>query len=647
MDEANILDQAAKLEVENVGGIDKASVDFSPGITVLEGRNATNRTSLLRSIMAVMGSDNASLKADADEGRVALDVGEETYVRTFTRTNGSVTAGGNPYLDEPELADLFAFLLETNEARRSVIRGADLHELIMRPVDTESIQSEIQQLERERSQIDDELDELNELKGEMPKLEEDRSQLKGEIEAKKEELVAKEEEIETLDADIDETREEKQELEARLDELREKRAELDRVRSDIEVEQESIEALTTERRDLESEFDELPDTPMGEHDELKNEITRLRDRKESLESEVSNLQNVIQFNKERLEESEGTVTSVLSAQETDSTVTDALVDDTVVCWTCGSEVEEENITQTLDQLRDIRQDKLETVRDLESELSQLKGKQQEYREQQQRRESIERKLSGIESEIAEREERLDDLRDEREHFNEGIEDLESEIETLESEDFSEILDLHKEANQLEFELERLESELEDVTEQIGSIEERLTEETQLNSQREEISAELTDLRTRIDQIEENAVEQFNDHMDAVLDTLGYENLERIWIERVEREVREGRKKVEQTQFELHVVRSTDTGAAYEDTVDHLSESEREVTGLVFALAGYLVHEVYERVPFMILDSLEAIDSQRIASLINYMADYPEFLVVALLPEDAQALDDDHTLITEI
>ncbi len=52
--------------------------------------------------------------------------------------------------------------------------------------------------------------------------------------------------------------------------------------------------------------------------------------------------------------------------------------------------------------------------------------------------------------------------------------------------------------------------------------------------------------------------------------------------------------------------------AYEDTLRHLSESEREVTGFVFALAGYLVHDVHEQVPFMLLDSLEAIDSDRIA-----------------------------------
>jgi hypothetical protein len=43
-------------------------------------------------------------------------------------------------------------------------------------------------------------------------------------------------------------------------------------------------------------------------------------------------------------------------------------------------------------------------------------------------------------------------------------------------------------------------------------------------------------------------------------------------------------------FDLHVIRSTGEGTTYEDSISHLSESEREVTGLVFALAGYLVHD---------------------------------------------------------
>ncbi len=86
---------------------------------------------------------------------------------------------------------------------------------------------------------------------------------------------------------------------------------------------------------------------------------------------------------------------------------------------------------------------------------------------------------------------------------------------------------------------------------------------------------------------------------------------------------------------------------YEDTVDNISESEREVVGLVFALAGYLAHEVYEQVPFMLLDSLEAIDAERIATLIDYFGDYAEYLIAALLPEDAAALPEAYERVTSI
>jgi len=53
---------------------------------------------------------------------------------------------------------------------------------------------------------------------------------------------------------------------------------------------------------------------------------------------------------------------------------------------------------------------------------------------------------------------------------------------------------------------------------------------------------------------------------------------RIWLKCREMEVREGRQKVTKRIFDLHVVRQTNSGATYEDTVANLSESEREVTG---------------------------------------------------------------------
>ena len=98
---------------------------------------------------------------------------------------------------------------------------------------------------------------------------------------------------------------------------------------------------------------------------------------------------------------------------------------------------------------------------------------------------------------------------------------------------------------------------------------------------------------------------------------------------------------------MHVVRTTHSGTAYEDTIEHLSESEREVTGLVFALAGCLVHDLHETVPVMLLDSLEAVDADRIAALVDYFKEHVDYLIVALLPEDAAALDDDYQRITDI
>jgi hypothetical protein len=47
-----------------------------------------------------------------------------------------------------------------------------------------------------------------------------------------------------------------------------------------------------------------------------------------------------------------------------------------------------------------------------------------------------------------------------------------------------------------------------------------------------------------------------------------------------------------------VVREDDGGKVYEDGVENLSESEKEVAGLVFALSGYLAHEVHEDLPFI-------------------------------------------------
>ncbi len=641
------------LTVRNIGGIDQTEVSFSPSITALTGRNATNRTSLLQAIMAALGSNQSSLKGDADEGMVELTIGDDTYTRTLTRRNGTVSMGGSPYLADPELADLFAFLLESNEARRAVARGDDLRSLIMRPVDTDAIQAEIEQLKAEKRQLDDELSDLESHKKRLPGLEEERTQLEKEIEEKQTALADKEAELEATDADIGETKAEKEALEEKLDELSDTRSRLEDVRFKITTEEESIEALESEATSLEETVADLPETSDEKVRSLEERIQQCRAEKQRLESTMTELQTIIQFNEEMLDGTSHELLDALQADEasasSDEPITDQLVDDTetVVCWTCGTEVEKQTIEETIGRLRELREEKIADRNAIESEIETIENEKRDIEETRRQHEQSKQQLQQLESELEERGDRVDDLRETRETLTDEIESLEYEVEELEQEEYSDLLDIHKEANKLEFELGRLESDLEDVKAEIASIESKVDEQEQLESRRETIREELADLRTRIDQLETQAVEQFNDHMETVLDLLDYDNLERIWIDRAERDVREGRRKVTKSTFNLHVVRSTESGSTYEDTIDHLSESEREVTGLVFALAGYLVHDVYEKVPFILLDSLEAIDSNRIAMLVDYFSEYAGYLVAALLPEDAAALDEKYERITEI
>jgi len=602
--------------------------------------------------MAALGSDDVSLKSDADEGHVEMTIGDKTYTRRFIRKNGNVTTEGDPYLDDPEFGDLFAFLLATNETRQAVLTEQDLQELIMRPIDTTTIKNEIESLEDEKARLDQELDELSRLKDDLPDIEEERQDVEAQIEEKEAELAAKREEIEQVDASVDESREEKRELDEKMSELSDVRSQRDEVRQELQAQRESLDSLEAKREELGQEAADLSDAPASEIDDINDKIDDLRDQNQSLQSEINTFQQIIQFNQDNLE---GASTEILQALtgDTEATesdeVTDELLDDseTVVCWTCGHEVDREDIEETLERLRDLRQEKLGQRRELDEQIDELKDERSTYEEQQRQREQVQRQLRQTTQQVKERTEQIESLEERQESLETEIEEIEGSVQESQTQQNDTILSLHKEANQLEVDLNRLQRERENVLGRIEEIESELERREDLEERREEITDELVDLRTRIEQIETEAIESFNHHMETVLDVLEYDNLARIWIERTETEVKRGREKVTESEFTLHVVRESKSGAAYEDTIDHLSESEHEVMGLVFALAGYLVHDVHETVPFMLLDSLEAIDSERIAKLIDYFADYPDYIVAALLPEDAASTRESYPVVNEL
>src|SRR5699024_9172993 len=110
---------------------------------------------------------------------------------------------------------------------------------------------------------------------------------------------------------------------------------------------ESIQALEDEREEIRTELQEMSETPGGDISDIDAEIDRLRDHKQSLESTISQLQSVLQFNEEMLEgDSPGLQQTLQNTTDSGSADEEALTDqllaeegETTVCWTCGSEVD--------------------------------------------------------------------------------------------------------------------------------------------------------------------------------------------------------------------------------------------------------------------------------------------------------------------
>ena len=625
-----------ELAVENMGGIDSCAIEFQSGVNLLTGRNATNRTSLLRAVTGVLGGTSATLKSDADEGHVTLTIGDREYSRRYNRTETGVQVTGEPYEENSELIDLFISLLENNPARLAVERGDDLRELIMRPVDTTEIEQRIQRLQRERDELTDTVDRVERRSKQLPALEEQRQTLTAELESLEAEIESLRSAVTQYEADA-EMAEEAEELVDKLDERRKERSELT---DQIDLVTAEIEALRERPEELRAERDELPEHSQADLETVQEELRSVRNRKRELENTAADLSAIVEFNEDILSDS---ISNLPEESASDDPVAELAPesDQEVTCWTCGNRAERGAIADRLENLRNVVTEKRTDSTELESRITELEHEQEAIRAAIEDRTELDRKLDDIDRKLEAKVERKESLEEEAEAVRETISELETNVADTEELRDSDLLETYERISELQYEQGQTQQELASVEDEIEEIE-SLPDKPTLQEQLDEIRQELNYERGRVAELESELVSKFNEHMDEVLDILNYRNISRVWIERKEAE--SGSHGSDST-FDLHLVRESDTGSVYEDTVANLSESEREVIGLIVALAGYLVHEVYQHVPFMLLDSLEAIDSDRIADLIDYFSEYAPYLMVALLPEDASGITDKYTQIT--
>ena len=641
---------SASLHVENLGGIEELEFELMPGISLLAGENATNRTSLLRSLAAALGGEDsaATLKTDAADGSVQLTVGDTRHTRTYTETTTGYTLGGEPYCDQPDLVDTFVALFADNPARRAVTRGDELRELLMRPVDTDEIRREIRRKRDQKSALESDIERIKERERELPTLEEDRQRLLGELE----ELEAEIEEVQTRANELEPTEDESQEvaelrdaLEQRRDDLRELEDRLKTIDRKIEFRRQERDELRSEREDIAADIGEFADVDQldAEIDQLATEISRLESRRRDLQTAVEDLQTVVEVNETI---SKGELDAPGFEASGDLTATLDPSSQRVECWTCGTEVERDRIAERIDTLRGIVHDQREEVTALDQRLDELRTERSEYESRRERYAELQTRRDEVTDRIEVHEKQLATLEADREECQDEVAALETEIaeiekklsqlETDEATEPSEFVETHQRLTELERRRGRLESNLEETAGEIDGIESLREEREDKERELSTLGDELEQLRGKIDRLETQLVETLNELLEDLVEKLEYRNIARVWVER-----KTTADHSEESTFELHIVREGEDGAVYEDTVDTLSESEREVIGLVVSLAGYLVHDIDREVPFILIDSVEMIDARRLADLLQYIMQRSdvEFLTTALLLKDAAAVGD--------
>jgi DNA repair exonuclease SbcCD ATPase subunit len=637
--------------VSNTGGIDGTDRRLPPGTTVLSGENATNRSSFLRALATGVGADVATLKGDASEGRITVRIGDETYTRTLRRRGQETVYEGDPYLTDPEAvrkAELFSFLLRDNPIRRFV-RGAggELRDILMDPVDTDAIEARIDELLAKKRRLEDDRDAAEQAARKLSELRQQREELDAEIETVTEEIQALESEIDSFERSLEAAEEENTELKRARDEL----DQLRRTKTSIEQE---LSRKRDEKETVEAELAELT-APEGDIEELEERKERLGREKSQLDEQIGRIESEV---KEPLVEIRGVVNELrnesselrnalgyLPTDELDvsggslaelsgtENPTDRLLDtDSQVCLACGSQVPAEQIEgldaqygELVSGVNTVLDRKRRERRSIEAELDDVRDRLSEIETYERTKENLERRRASLETDI-------DSLAEELTEASEAFDEQRATVQDLGAEENDELIELHEELARKRTRYEQKRARREELESSIETARSREEEARSLETEIEAVEAEIDDLRGRVGELERSLKEEFNERIEEVIDILGYENLEEVEIRDRKATVREGRETVEKTVFDLHITRESEEGT-YQGSLEQLSESETELVGIVIALSGYLVYDVGEICPAMILDSVDALDARRLQRLLDYMSSYQEYLIAAVHPED--------------
>lgn len=582
-----------EIEISNVAGIRDGSATVEPGINTVQASNWRGKTSLLTALRAVIGANAtpSTITEGEQEGRVRLDVvdtGREFSV-ALARSNGSVSLEGEPYLaDEGDriCAELFAFLDAENPLRTAVREGRDLAPHLVRPLERENIEEQIETLRAERRTVESELADLDRAVERLPTVTE---------------------QIASTEADLDELREElaDEEPNGAAGEQSDLREQLNRSRREREQVQKRVSRLEQKTASLETQIDEteseLAQLDVPSAPDLAESLESKRSRLREVDQEIETLEALYNANDRILERGQFELVTEVDRQ---------IDDDHLTCWICGGETVKSDVEARMERLSETVAERRRQRSRLREAVADLEETQRNRREMEQRRESLQRELESLRSDLARSEEDLTSSRRELASLDERIEELEGRVR-----------EESDRRSALEREIARKEAELDALRERKADLETKASQHDRLQSQLADLDEEIEALRSRRETVVQRARAAFDEALEDVVERFD-PSFESAYLQR-HTDPDTG----ETERLELVIARD-----GQRISVDALSEGEVELLGFIAALSGYEAFDVGGRVPCMLLDELGGLASENLHTLVTYLEDRTDYLVTTAYPE---------------
>ena len=565
-----------KLAIENIAGIRRGEATIDPGVNAVRARNWQGKSSFLTAIETAFGTET-SLTEGQDHGHVELKIDDATYAVDLDRTNGTITRSGNPYLTndvDRVCAELFAFLGEANDVRQAVHMGENLEDILTRPLDFENIDEQIATLKSERQQVEIELNRAQDAADRLPHIQEKITKLESEFEDLQDEW----DELDHGSSTDGDAREELSALRAQLEKTN---TNINRYKSTAERVEEELEETKDEREAL--------DVP--EYEDLENNLEDLQTDLHEIERDKELLQSIYEVNQRVLEEDRLSLLTDVSHD---------MLSDRLACWVCGNEASRDEIEAQLDSVSD----RLSSLRDQESsfrnEVNELQEKQQTVRDAKQKERDLVDRIGALESQLDDAQTNLESAREQKSTLEAQIDELEDQVSETEDR-----------ATDLQSEIKYTEAELEDTREELETVESEASQCDILEEELESLRSEIEELRTRKERVKRNTRDAFDSALSDILTRfdVGFETARLT------------------DSFDLIVARG-----GLEANLDALSEGERELLGIIAALAGHEAFDVDDRVPVMLLDGHTGLDNANIHQLVDYLAERVDVLVLSAFPE---------------